>query len=245
MSEVKLYLGDCYEELHKVEDESIDLIVLDPPYLTTKEAWDQQEVVQPELSQLLLLKAKPSCSLYVWCGIGEKSQSLIRWFPIFGDDWHFKDLITWKKRRGIGMRKGWLYTREEIMWFVKNNKRFIWNKKEQYNQSEKNQFKVGFSGYECLSEFKRITNVWTDIPEILRNKGIKHYTPKPLQAMERIIQAHTQEGDIVLDCFMGSGTTGVACMRLNRHFVGIEIVKEYFELARERITSQERYREAK
>jgi len=50
---------------------------------------------------------------------------LIRWFPIFNEKWYFKDLITWKKQRGMGMRKGWLYTREEIMWFVKDNKKFI------------------------------------------------------------------------------------------------------------------------
>jgi len=235
----RFYLGDCRKELHKVRDESIDLIILDPPYLTTREVWDQEEVVSLELSQLLYTKAKPSCSLYVWCGIGEKSQSLIRWFPLFSEIWYFKDLITWKKRRGIGMRKGWLYTREEILWFVKDNKRFVWNKEEQYNQDEKNEFTEGFSGYKCLSEFKRITNVWTDIPEILGRKGIKHFTPKPLKALERILRVHTKEGDIVLDCFMGSGTTGVACKKLNRHFVGIELNQEFFNLARDRINETE------
>jgi len=234
-----LYHGDCLTELPKLPDESVDLIIIDPPYLLTKEAWDQKEQVSVTLSSMLFLKAKPSCSLYVWCTIGEKNQCLLKWFPIFATQWFFKDLITWKKRRGMGTRRGWLYTREEIMWFVKDNKRFIWNKEEQYNIEEENQFKVGFSGYKCLSKFKRFTNVWTDIPEILGKKGITHFTPKPLQALERIIKAHTKPGDIVLDCFMGSGSTGVACKRLGRHFVGIEIAEEFFNLAQDRISKEE------
>ena len=83
-------------ELPKIESNSIDLIIIDPPYLTTNEKWDKDEVINEELSKQLFRIAKDSCSLYVWCGIGEKSQSLIRWFPIFQNDWHFKDLITWK-----------------------------------------------------------------------------------------------------------------------------------------------------
>jgi len=230
-----LMQGDCREKLIHLPDESIDLIVIDPPYITTKESWDKVEVVNPQLSQELKRVAKDHASLYVWCGIGEKSQSLIRWFPIFSCDWHFKDLITWKKRRGIGMRKGWLYTREEVMWFVKDNTKFRWDKSEQYS-NEPNQFKVGMSGTK-VHPTKRISNVWTDIPEKLTRNTKLHYTPKPLKAIERIIKLHTSEGDTVLDCFMGSGTTGVACKHLNRKFVGIELSKEYMTIAEERISS--------
>jgi len=177
---------------------------------------------------------KDTASLYVWCGIGEKSQSLIRWFPVFSVDFHFKDLITWKKRRGIGMRKGWLYTREEIMWFVKDNKKFVWNKEAQYG-TEPNLFKKGFSGYVCKSKFKRISNVWVDIPEVLGRKKIAHYTPKPAKALERIIMAHTKKGDIVLDCFAGSGTTGLACRALGRHFLLIELKLVFCKIAHQRL----------
>jgi DNA modification methylase len=96
---------DCMVGLNNLEDSTIDLIILDPPYLVTKESWDKKEVITEELSKELFRIAKDSCSLYVWCGIGEKSQSLVRWFPIFQNHWKFKDLITWKKQRGIGMRK--------------------------------------------------------------------------------------------------------------------------------------------
>lgn len=216
-----------------IPDGSVDLIIIDPPYMTTNEKWDKKEVVNVKLSKELYRIAQNRCSLYVWCGIGEKSQSLVRWFPIFSQDWYFKDLITWKKRRGIGMRKGWLYTREELMWFVKDNSNFQWNKSKQYSD-EPNQFKVGMGGTK-VHPTKRITNVWTDIPEKLARNTKLHYTPKPIEAIERIIDLHTDEGATVFDCFMGSGTTGVACKNLNRNFIGIELDPEYFKFAEKRI----------
>lgn len=62
-----------------------------------------------------------------------------------------------------------------------------------------------------------------------------HPTQKPLALMEYLIRTYTKEGDTVLDFAMGSGTTGRACKNLNRNFIGIEINKEYFEIAKERI----------
>ena len=145
------------------------------------------------------------------------------------------------------MRKGWLYTREEIMWFVKDNKKFVWNKEFQYSD-EKRTFTAGYSDpikmakykKSVKSDCKRFTNVW-DIrePNISWNKKeieTIHYTPKPLTAIERIIKVHTKENDVVLDCFIGSGTTALACKNLNRSFIGIDISKEYCTLTEKRLT---------
>lgn len=243
----QIYLGEAIEIIKQIDDNSIDLLIIDPPYLTTGEQWDKTEVVNRELSKELFRIAKDSCSLYVWCGIGEKSQSLIRWFPIFKENWYFKDLITWKKQRGIGMRKGWLYTREEIMWFVKDNKQFIWNKDNQYSD-EKRTFTATYANPERMakyqasvkSEYKRYTNVWEDIRETnisWNDKEIEtlHFTPKPLKALERIIKVHTKENDLILDCFFGSGSTGLACKNLNRQFIGIEKEEKYFNIAKQRL----------
>lgn len=237
----KIYCEDCLTGMRKIDDKSIDLIIIDPPYLTTKEKWDKIEVVNEELTSQLFRIAKDSCSLYVWCGIGEKSQSLIRWFPIFNKIWYFKDLITWKKDRGIGMRKGWLYTREEIMWFVKDNKFFVWNKKEQYT-NEKRVYTPNPEA--CGSEFKRISNVWIDIKESTLQGRMGqvevrgHFTPKPIKALERIIKCHTKENDLVLDCFFGSGSTGLVCKNLNRQFIGFEKDPNYFDIAKKRLNLQ-------
>jgi len=239
----KIYLGDCFDKLKEIDNNIIDLIIIDPPYLTTNQKWDKMEVVNEELSKELFRVAKDSCSLYIWCGIGEKSQSLIRWFPVFKKNWYFKDLITWKKQRGIGMRKGWLYTREEIMWFVKDNKQFIWDKENQYGKDRRTRdlgkdiIKPSQSGKFAKSIYKRLSNVWDDIPEQsfdVQNK-IKHLTPKPLKALERIIKCHTKENDLILDCFLGSGSTSLAAKNLNRNFIGIEKDESYFKIACGRI----------
>lgn len=63
----------------------------------------------------------------------------------------------------------------------------------------------------------------------------EHPSPKPLPYMEKLIERTTKEGDTILDPFMGSGTTGVACVKLNRNFIGIEINPQYFEIAKRRI----------
>lgn len=114
--------GDCRDLIKNIPDESVDLILTDPPYVgVVTDSWDTKEVFDADLVSELKRVMKPSASIYVWCGVGEKSSSLMRWWPILNKEFHFKDLITWKKKRGIGMRKGWLYTREELMWFVKDN----------------------------------------------------------------------------------------------------------------------------
>ena len=74
----EVFHTDCLDLCKWVDDETIDLIVIDPPYILTNESWDQEECVSEELSQELFRIAKPSCSLYCWCGVGEKNQSLMR-----------------------------------------------------------------------------------------------------------------------------------------------------------------------
>lgn len=66
-------------------------------------------------------------------------------------------------------------------------------------------------------------------------KLYKHPTIKPLNIIENLVINSSNENDVVLDCFMGSGTTGVACKKLNRKFIGIEIDEKYFEIAKNRI----------
>lgn len=240
--------GDCIKVLPDIEDNSVDLIILDPPYLTTSESWDKIEIINDFVANQLYRIAKESCSLYIWCGIGEKSQSLIRWFPIFSACWYFKDLITWKKQRGFGMRKGWLYVREEIMWFVKNNDKFIWNTEFQYSKELRQLYGFYKDGVKLedrmKSPYKRITNVWEDIHEInfynsIELKNITHYTPKPIELITRIIFAHTKENDLVLDLFLGSGTTALACKNTGRNFIGIEIDEKYCDMSVKRLFDEQ------
>lgn len=197
------------------------LVLTDPPYGDVVDhAWDKSGEVTDEWCEAVKWCMTDDASLYVWCGIGEKSQSLIEFFPVLSRHFHFKDLITWKKRRGIGMRRGWLYTREECLWFVRDNKNFVWNKDAQYSD-EPNAFKVGMSGTP-VNDHKRIPNVWTDIPEPLALPTGAHPCTKPAMALERIILAHTAPGDVVLDPFCGGGSAIRVADLLGRYGIGIE-----------------------
>jgi site-specific DNA-methyltransferase (adenine-specific) len=71
------------------------------------------------------------------------------------------------------------------------------------------------------------------------DKATKHPTQKPIPLLEYLIKTYTNEGDTVLDNCMGSGSTGVACVNLNRNFIGMELEEEYFEIAKERICKAE------
>lgn len=237
----KIYNMDALKGVRQLKENSMDLINIDPPYVgVVNEDWDKENVFTEELVVELHRVLKPTGSIYVWCGIGEKSRSLLEFIPILDKKFKFKDLITWKKQRGIGMRKGWLYTREELLWYVKDNKQFIWNKEEQYSE-EKRKTSNKHTKYLPKSEYKRITNVWDDISEATtgRQKSWGHITPKPVEAIERTIRLHTEENDIVLDCFMGSGTTAIACLNTGRNYIGFELDEEYFNVANERIKEHE------
>ena len=85
------------------------------------------------------------------------------------------------------------------------------------------------------AEYGRRHNVWTIYPE-RRNKTI-HPAVFPVQLAQDHIISWSNEGDIVLDCFMGSGTTGIACINTNRHFIGIELDDTYFDIAEQRINN--------
>ena len=237
---IKIICNIAILELQKIRKNSINLICIDPPYVgIINKEWDKKNQLTDELINEFYRVLKDTGSIYCFCGIGEKSNSLFKFHNILGQKFYFKDLITWKKNRGIGMRKGWLYTREEILWFVKDNKKFIWNKKEQYS-NEKRPFTI--TGAKNLSEYKRITNVWIDINEVgfgsspkKYSSFRKHLTPKPVELIERIIKLHTKKNDMVLDCFAGSGTTGEACKNLNRKCILIEKERQCIPIIKQRL----------
>ena len=84
---------------------------------------------------------------------------------------------------------------------------------------------------------QKYTNYPSEIIEFALDKNVIHPTQKPVSLMKYLIKTYTNEGDIVLDNCMGSGTTGVACVNTNRQFIGIEMNEEYFQLASDRISN--------
>ena len=92
-----------------------------------------------------------------------------------------------------------------------------------------------------LKDGINLSDVWNDIPALPHNskEKVNHPTQKPLELMKRCVKLFTNENDIVLDFTMGSGSTGVACLKLNRKFIGIELNKDYFKIAEQRLKEVE------
>jgi len=243
----KLILGDCVNEIKNLESNSIDLCIADPPYGNLlKEDWDKignykkfSEVWLNQIKRVL----KDDGSIYVWCSIGPKSSSLLDIANILRTDWIFQDMIVWNKQRGRGNRKGWLFTREEILWATKT-KDYKWYKDYQYSTVKYHESWIKRLGKEN-NPYKRATNVWSDIEEVsiemARESGgrgkreLQHPAQKPVVAMKRIILAHTIENDTILDPFMGSSPVGLACEELNRNYIGIEKDEKYYELCKKKL----------
>lgn len=240
-----LFKKDTLEFVKAQKDNTYQFIILDPPFgKVVKEDWDISTFdFTVEYIYNLYRILKSSGSIYIHCGIGERSQSMIEWFNKFkSSNFIFKDLITWKKNRGIGMRKGYLYTREEILWYVKDNSAFTWNKDFQYTE-EKRAFDIHKAGGERVnkSDFKRITNVWQDnefgeiweINEVGYGKSPKLFkeirdilpglTPKSPLLSDRIIKCHCDRTDKVYIPFAGSGMEIVSCMENQLEWDATEI----------------------
>lgn len=243
---IVLINGDCLTWLPKVK-QLASLIIADPPYFKiTQEDWDHQWRSPEEyiawcirwfdLCSAIMLD---TASFYMWQSVGTKQQVLFDLAIVLRDRFVFQAWITWKKSRGRGNRRGWLFTREECLWYTKT-KDYIWNDAAQYDLSAPtNRKDLGFNGKPRKSQYKRFTNIWECNED--QNYGADrirtHYTPKPLVFIERIVNAHTTSpDDIVIDPFLGSGTTGVACVKLHRRFIGIEKDPQSYQAAVERIT---------
>ena len=225
---------DCLNALKKIKDKSIDLILTDPPYGTTQCKWDSIipfESMWAELKRVIkddgriaLFGSEPFSSFL--------RTSNIEWFKY---DWY------WNKKQGTGFlnsKKYPLKNIETISVFCK--------KPHKYNP----QMRVGkpytikkggdTSIYNKDSKLNILTeNNGTRYPLTLiqfnRDKNKLHPTQKPVALLEYLIKTYTNANDKVLDFTMGSGSTGVACKNTNRDFIGIELDKDYFDIAQQRI----------
>ena len=255
-----IYHGDCVEIMKKnIEKESIDLVYADPPYnLSGKklnlinnktggpfykmnEDWDKwkyEEYVDftekwmKEVWRIL----KPNGSLYVSCtfhNIGE--------IIVIGKKIGFKlnNILVWVKKNPMPniTKRTFTHSTEYVCWFVKGSKwKFNYAKLKELNPHKTKQGKP--KQMRDFLDFIELALVQGK--ERLRgDKGrALHPTQKPEKLLEIIITASSDPGDIVLDPFFGTGTTGVVAKRLNRRWIGIEINEKYIEAAWKRIKGE-------
>ena len=134
--------------------------------------------------------------------------------------WIINDIIWFKPNAAPLMQRNRFAPSTELIWLASKSKKYYFD----YDKARE------------LNEGKQMRNLW--IINAQRHKTA-HPTEKPEELLERIILIGSKEGDLILDPFMGSGTTGVAAKNLKRNFVGIEIDNDYFKIAEERINRQE------
>lgn len=225
--------GDCLELMKDIPDKSIDMILCDLPYGTTRNKWDsiipldklweQYERVIKDNGCIALFAQTPFDKV-----LGASNLTLLKY------EW------IWQKDNGTGFlnaKKMPLKLHENILIFYK--------KPPVYNP----QMRKGFKPYSQKSgrgssnygeQVKVITDnngdrYPVDIVEFKRDKEKLHPTQKPVALLEYLIKTYTNENDTVLDNCMGSGSTGKACQNTNRNFIGFELDEHYFQIAKERL----------
>ena len=238
---VDLRLGDCLELMKDISDGSVDLVLTDPPYGTTACKWDSVIPFEPMWEQLNRI-IKPNGAI---CLFGsEPFSSALRMSNIK----HFKYDWIWLKPLGANpllCKKQPMKYHEIISVFYKKqptyNPQMTKGKKRNKKPCTWGNKKDEIYGG-SLSDFNGVDNV-NDVyyPRSYQyfsnanQKGKVHPTQKPVDLLEYLIRTYTNEGETVLDFTMGSGSTGVACVNTNRHFIGIELDEGYFNIAKKRI----------
>lgn len=238
-----LYKGDCLAEMQNIGNSYVDMILVDPPYGTTPLHWDSTINFEQLWSQLHRV-AKPNAAIVIFAQ--EPFASFVRMSNMkeYRYDWY------WEKERltnvfQVKRRPG--KTVENICVFYKEQCIYNPQKHEHEGPPVKNKVKKGcrFSitqaGYDStvkpLEYIDDGTRHPTQVLRINRDNPMKrlHPTQKPVELLEYLIKTYTNEGMTVLDCCMGSGSTGVACLNTNRNFIGIELDDGYFKIADDRL----------
>lgn len=242
MSNISLYNCDCMEILPKLSDNSIDMILCDLPYAETGNKWDKklnlnqlfkeyERIIKDEGAIVLTGTFRFGCELF------NVAPHLYKY------DW------IWEKDNGTNAPNVNLQpfrVHEQVFVFgkgrVTNGKRIPMKYNPQKTEGKPYCQKSGRMssnwrgglGTVVTNNENGLRHPKT-IQKFIRDKGGLHPTQKPVEMMEYFIKTYTNEGDLVLDNCMGSGTTGVACKNLNRNFIGIELDETYFNIAKNRI----------
>lgn len=242
---VKLFKGDCLELMKSISDESIDLVLADLPYGMTDNKWDSVIPLKVLFAQYQrVIKDHGAVLLF---GMGKFGVQLIMSAPKnmpYRYDW------VWQKTRPVGFL--WshhmpLRSHENIYVFYKHLPTY------------RPQMRMGFKPYEHRSKNTQSTNYHNPsgnyVPrsstdgsrfpiDVIKfsngNNNSVHPTQKPVDLLQYLIKTYTDEGMTVLDNTMGSGSTGVAAVSLNRNFIGMEIDEGYFKIAKERIANTQK-----
>nr|DAI16208.1 MAG TPA: adenine-specific methyltransferase [Caudoviricetes sp.] len=249
----EIYKGDCLEMMKSIPDKSIDMILCDLPYGTTKCKWDiiipleplweQYERVIKDDGVIVLFGSQPFTSLLVCSNIKLFREEFV-WekdsAPNFAQankrhmKYHENILLFCKKGTYLYNKQMIPRDSRRVEQMIKNGNKHWRNKKEEEVSFDSKREMKGFDTYDI--NFKNPSSIlkFNRVNSKSKDKTI-HPTQKPVALLEYLIKTYTNEGEIVLDNCMGSGSTGVACVNTNRKFIGIELDDKYFEISKSRL----------
>ncbi len=240
---------DAFQCLRWLPEASVDLLIADPPYNLTKafnthtfnkrSGADYSDWLESWIKELVRV-LKPEASMYI-CGDWRSSPSIhdvcSRYFKIH-------NRITWEREKGRGSKKNWKNNSEDI-WYCTMSNDFTFNvdavKLKRRVIAPYRDAAGKPKDWETQNSVNtRLThpsNIWTDltVPFWSMPENTEHPTQKPEKLVARLILASSNPGDMVLDPFLGSGTTSVVAKKLGRRFVGIEMDRRYCCLAEKRL----------
>lgn len=227
---IKIYNENCIRTLNTLISEGVkaNAIITDAPYEIDYDEWDKDKLDWRMLFELFDKVTTDNANIIVFQGWSSVCNTLSQ----LPKNMTLKNWIIYDRVKGRGAKTNLVSTREDILWITKSTE-------YTYNKIPSNiKKKTGGLGMKNGCEFRALSNVWSDISPIVpwSPERVAHPTQKPLQLMERCVNIWTNPSDLVIDPFMGSGTTGVACKMLNRDFIGVELRKDYYEISKARLT---------
>lgn len=268
-----IYKGDCFDLVKKIDDASIDLIYMDPPFYTQRihkltdrygdefsfnDSWENInkyiEYIEVRLEACKKV-LKDSGSIFLHCDRNASHYLKIALDRVFGEK-NFQSEIIWCYKRWSNSKKGLLNNHQVIFFYSKTNK-FKFNsiytdysdttnidqilQERVRDKNGKSKYKIDEDGNVVMGQAKKgvpLSDVW-DIPFLnpKAKERVGYPTQKPIVLLEQIIKLVTAENDIVLDPFMGSGTTLVAAKLLGRRFIGFDISDDALMLAEKRLNT--------
>lgn len=249
----KIFMSSS-ENMKEINDNSVDLVVTSPPYnidiqygnktsrgkILESKGVKYEDKMSEEDYRNMLRNVFDECKRVlkddgsIWINIKNRviDGEIVPpfWIQDMFSDMYLKNLIIWNFDWGGSTNKRFAPRYEFVFWFVKDKNKYKFNLED---------VKVPALNYRpdrYKTQFKNPTDVWR-ISMVSGNfdERTSHPAQYPEQLIERILLAGSNEGDVILDPFMGSGTTAVVAKKLKRHYLGYEIVKEYCDIANERL----------
>ncbi len=253
----ELILGECIAEMKRLPDASAQVVIADPPYFNVlSESWDRQwDDAQAYLDWSLqwLTEAmrilRDDGLLYCFGQVGKREHAFLHLLSMAAQRWRFHDLITWDRAVGYNERRDSFTPASELILVVRKSESPKFHKhavREAYDAEtvtrylKDKRYKDRDARIQHLAKGKFATNLWR-IPSLKGSSKERcgHPSQKPVKLIERIVLSSSDPGDVVLDPFLGSGTTAVVAEAHHRRWIGIEINPLYGELARSRLGSGE------